>query len=151
MNFKTYISMDYHDIKLIVKRNCWNKGNRFDEDIFDETITKCLETIQEDNDQETFRGYVIKAYNINLARESQYSYNKCSCDAKMPDESIEYHDIDIGLIYEDLTNKYGAELIGYFKEWLSGYSVKEVEEMHGVQKLTYRFKKIKEYISKNYT
>lgn len=148
MDVHTYIDIEYKQIKCIVQRNCWSKGIKFDEDVFEETLTKCLTNLKEDKTIEGFRAYILVAYNNNLYRESQYAYNsKRSYTIDIPTKSTtQQHDF----IYDELSKKYGDHIIMYFKEWLAGYSVREIEERHHEKGLTYKFKKIKEYIAKEY-
>lgn len=152
MLFKNYISSNYSRIKLLIKRNCWKYAMVFDEDVFQDTMMRCLETLREEKTPKEFDGYVLGAYNKNLWREASYARNKyltnlCEEDKDVPENNPPDHKIDLELLYEHATNKYGYELVSLFKQWLKGYSVRELQEQTGIQDLTYQFKKIREFLT----
>lgn len=146
MTFRNYIEQNYNKSKDIIKRNCWKRGIKFDEDIFEDTLIKCLETLI--IEQDDYQGYLINSYNNNALRETQYAYNKYKDDVPIPDKPFSNNDIDIEQLYDLLENKFDKDIIIYFKEWVDGDSIRVIEENHKVSGLTYKFKKIREYIKK---
>lgn len=139
-NFRVFISSNYKKMKQIVQRNCWKRGMNFNEDIYNDVILKCLQVAPEGID---YSGYIITAYN------NAY-WNKLK--KPIPDELSTVNElavkdtdsIDLDIIYKKIHNKFGPILLSLFKKWLSGWSVREIEELSGKDKLTYQFKKIKD-------
>lgn len=124
---------------------------RFDEDVYQDTMMRCLETLHEEKTPKEFDGYVLGAYNKNLWREADYSCNKYETTVDYDDQPADDHTdsyIDLSILYDKARKRYGDDLIRLFKDWLSGYSVREIEEKTGRKDLTYQFKKIREYLTK---
>lgn len=150
MNVKEFLSKDYSKVRLTIQRNCWNRSQRFDDDIFGNVIMNCLEKLTDDKTEKEFYGYIIRSYNNALINESKSAYVRTSVkiDMDVETESGIEDRVDLELIYEKVEGKFGKELTDLFKMWLKGYSVREIEELSGKIKLTYQFKKIREFIAK---
>lgn len=144
MIFRDFIKSNYDDIKCVIKFNCIKKKVTWSEDVFHDTIIKCLEKVKE---LPNYIGYIVRAYKNNLINTNKHE-NRMTYVSETPEEPYETVECkyDVDAIYRILTAQYGPELIHLFKLWLTGYSVREIEEKYHKVKLTYQFKKIKNTI-----
>lgn len=142
-NFRVFISSNYKKMKQIVQRNCWKLGMKFNEDIYNDMILKCLQVAPDDIID--YSGYMIMAYNNAYWNKlKKLVPTELSTDNEPSAEDT--NSIDLDIIYKKIHNKFGSILLSLFKKWLSGWSVREIEELSGKDKLTYQFKKIKDCI-----
>lgn len=144
-NFKAFISSNYKKIEQIIRRNCWKRGLQFSIDLFNDVILRCLEKAPNNIN---YTGYIITSYN----RAWLNSIKSCAGNPQTEEYIIDQplFKIDLDIIYDDIKNNFGEELMEMFKRWLSGWSVKEIEEMAGKNGLTYKFKKIRDFIKEKY-
>lgn len=144
MIFRDFIASNYDDIKCVIKFNCIKRKVTWSEDVFHDTILKCLEKVV---DLPNYIGYIVKAYRNNLINNDKHE-NRMTYVSETPETPYENTGCkyDVDAIYRILISQYGEELIQLFKMWLVGYSVREIEEMSHKTKLTYQFKKIKNTI-----
>lgn len=143
MTFNSYIEDNYDNIKDIVKRNSLKYNLEFNEDVFQSTILKCLERKLEN--QDNYIGYILKSYSNNIFRESQYYYNKnrSVMDNDLVDNKIHINTVNI--FYNYLENIFGNKLIKYFKEWVEGDSIRDIESRYNISNLYNKILKVRNY------
>lgn len=78
--FITVTGIIYNDFKKKMVGYCYNTNQPFDEDIFQDTILKCYNTIEKhglkDLTEEGVKNYIFKSFKMNIVRETQYARNR---------------------------------------------------------------------------
>ena len=90
----------YGQVKKQMKAFCFNKGKPWSEDLFQDTLLKCYDSICRNGLRDTSElgclNYFFMSFKTNIIRETQYAYNK------LRDTNID-NDI-IKDLYEDYCN-----------------------------------------------
>lgn len=78
--FLNYISDNYKDLYFKYRQFCKEKQYEWDEDIFQDTIIKCFDTITKngklkDSSPQGIENYFFISFKTNLKREKQYARN----------------------------------------------------------------------------
>ena len=144
-DFRSFISFNYGKIKQVIRRNCWKRGLQFNDDLFNDVLLRCLEKAP---DNINYTGYIITSYNRAWLNSMKSHEDPTPVDEYIINQPP--FKVDPDVIYKDIKNNFGEELFEMFKRWLSGWSVKEIEEMAGKNGLTYKFKKIRDFIKEKY-
>lgn len=115
-NFRVFISANYKQAKLMIQRNCWKCGMRFDDDVFEDVIMKCLEKAPIMNN---YNGYLIASYNHAYWNECKRYCNSHRSDEKIPEQ--QYNDniddiIDLNIIYDNIAASYDDDIMLLFKK-----------------------------------
>ena len=151
-----YINENYYQLKTDLVKYCNYNGLKFDEDIFHNTIIGCMDKV---NDIDNFKNYLFISFKNNLNREKQYHRNLLR--EELPD-NYELSDnyevstdnteslIEYNSIQELLRNKFGEKMLELFNKHISGYSVRELEQLYNCKQLTYKLNKMKQYCKENY-
>lgn len=156
-----FISSNYELIKKSVKRDL--RGNRkleFDEDVFHDTLLKCMEKysdIKFNNDEE-FISYIIVSFKTNLKRDKLYAVNSKRYDGEIEDFELEFKDIsyektniDIDNLINQINVEFGEDSKNKFSDWLiNQLTIKDINEKYNCNNSRYIIDKIKEYIKENY-
>lgn len=144
-----YMIKNYDKLKLELIKYCKHNGIIFDEDVFHDTLIKCLDKV---SDMSNFNNYLFVSFRNNMAREKLYHRNLMH--SELPDnyeQSI--NDTEVLVEYNDLQRllkqQFGEVLTEIFNKHLEGYSIKELEEMYNTTQLTYKLKKIKDFCKKH--
>lgn len=147
-----WIAKIYNELKEGLNkesRKCWSKP--LDEDIFHDTIIKCIDTCKENElTPEQLKNYIFISYKRNYIREQEYARNKNRSD--LP----EGYDIsvldDINIDYEFVKKKvievFGEDEWRLFEDYIYGSKVSDIERDNSEKGLYYRFNKIKNYVKK---
>lgn len=147
-----WIAKIYNELKEGLdreSRKCWSKP--LDEDIFHDTIIKCIDTCKENElTPEQLKNYIFISYKRNYIREQEYARNKNRSD--LP----EGYDIsildDINIDYEFVKKKvievFGEDEWRLFEDYIYGSKVSDIERDNSEKGLYYRFNKIKNYVKK---
>jgi hypothetical protein len=150
------VSKEYNRIRTCAK-NEWKKyhTSTFDEDIFHDTIIKCMETLDKKELQENeIMAYITSSFKTNILRDGQYARNvKKNGDdpLQMVIPISDKPKIDIDIVKDDVTKNFTEQESEMFNDWLDGMTIKEINEKYGSKKGRYIIDKIKEYIKSNYT
>lgn len=156
-----FISSNYELIKKSVKRDL--RGNRkleFDEDVFHDTLLKCMEKysdIKFNNDEE-FISYIIVSFKTNLKRDKLYAVNSKRYDGEIEDFESEFKDIsyektniDTDNLINQINVEFGEDSKNKFVDWLiNQLTIKDINEKYNCNNSRYIIDKIKEYIKENY-
>ena len=152
-----YINRNYNKLVSLL-RNEWRKMKNtqsFNEDIFHDTLMKCMERFNDEEfDENIFRAYLVSSFKTNVYRERLYHFNSCRCDADIEKLDIfekERVSIDYNIIMDDVFSKFGSDNYNKFIDWTEGSTIKELNEKYGVNNCRYVIDKIKDYILQNYT
>ena len=145
-----YINENYYQLKKDLVKYCKYNGLKFDEDIFHNTIIGCMDKV---DDVDNFKNYLFISFKNNLNREKQYHRNllrdelpdNYEASVNNTESLIEYNDIQ-----RLLRNKFGEEMLELFNKHISGYSVRELEQLYNCKQLTYKLNKMKQYCKENY-
>ena len=151
----SFIAEKYDEIKGGIdkeSRKSWSKP--IDEDVFHDTILKCVEKIRfNDLTPQQVLNYVFISYKTNYIREQQYARNAMSVDVKITDDMRGY-DIpdtpDYEIIKEAVIKEFGEKEWSLFEDYIRGTKVSELERSDGEKGLYYRFNKIRAYIKRNF-
>lgn len=148
------ISSKYSQIKKVL--NCeWVKTHTtpFDEDLFHDTLYKCINKMENklQTEGEIFN-YIFVAFKYNVIRESMYHRNSMKVDAEISyiGEYNQIFNMDYDLITNGIKEKFGIELYEAFSEWVSGKSITKITAETKIDNLYYKFKKIKEWVKSEY-
>lgn len=95
MTFREYVNEKYDYLKQHLIAYCMNQHYNWDEDIFHDTIAKCIDIVDrkgiKDKTEKGMENYIFKSYKFNTMRERQY------CRVTKRDNNI----TDITGAYED--------------------------------------------------
>lgn len=141
------------------KLSFWSYRNRqkFNEDVFHNTILSCNDSIHNNNiifrsDKEVY-AYIFSSYRTNLLRGCLYSNNKPKSDlvecVKIDDEKYILNQCDNSIIKDKVINEFGEQSYNILMEHINGESTKELQEKHGIKNMKGKIKKIKNFISDN--
>lgn len=148
--FYKFISNNYDNIKKNLKKGLTTYT--FDEDIYHDTLLKCMLLNIDLTDKEMFN-YIFIAFKTNLNREMNYHRNTMT--DQMDDsigETTKYdQDFVSSMDYKGLLSCLHRHFcnvdIECFEEWIHGYSIREIEEHQHLSGMTYRIGLIRKYIS----
>lgn len=151
------IEEKYDEIKIKFLKSSKSSLNMpFNEDVFHDTIINCSKINWDNNISDNdIINYMYKAYKQNVLRENNYAYKKLSIEVdKLPDipvnDNFEYQDL-IFNIQKYIVDKYGEQTFNQCYDWIvNNKSIREIEEIYQTNNLTYKFKKIKNEISKKF-
>lgn len=154
-NVNKYIDSNYNSIRKILY-NIWRTmdNDDFNEDIFHDTLIKCMDKFNNKQFiEEEFKAYIIASFKMNVIRSKQY-FNV----AMKSNEDIENintilsdkFNVDFNIIIEDVKRKFGQNNCGKFMDWLENKSIKEINEIYNCNNTRYLIDKIKSYIKKTY-
>ena len=128
--------------------------SEFDEDIFHDTLLKCMDKFNTDDfNEDEFMPYITTAFKMNVIRSHQYHDVAMRSDTEIENvnEVIDdKHNIDYSIIIDDIKNKFGEDSCNKFLDWLDDKSIKEINETYECNNSRYLIDKIKEYIKFKY-
>lgn len=151
-----YINNQYENLKKILKREYRKlETSEFDEDIFHETLIKCIDIFKtkETFDENEFKAYLTASFKTNVIRDAQYYSNSMRSNTNIEnlDNLSNYKDnIDFELILENIKNTFGIENYNKFMDWLENKSIQEINENYNCKNSRYIIDKIRNYIKDNY-
>jgi hypothetical protein len=99
IRYLEWISTNYNELQLHLKKYCSNQRYKWDEDVFSQTYLNVYERIQkkglEDPTEQGFLNFTFISFKFNTIRASQY------CSVK---KRIDKNDDEINKMYEDYYN-----------------------------------------------
>ena len=146
-----FISANYNKIKTTLKKE-WHKleTEAFDEDVFHDTLIKCMEQLKDKElPSSEIISYIVAAFKTNTIREKSYAFNKYKADDEIDTIRIETtprNDIDFNFILSEVCQKFGKSDYEVFLDWLDGMTIKELNEKYNKTNLRYVIERIKKYI-----
>lgn len=150
-----YINSNYKSIKKMLKVE-WRKmeTSEFDEDIFHDTLIKCMDKFNDkDFIEDEFKAYIVSSFKMNVIRSKQY-YNvsmKSNDDVETLDSCISNKlDVDYNIIIRDIRETFGDENCEKFLDWLENKSIKEINETYNCNNSRYLIDKIRNYVKDKY-
>lgn len=150
-----YINSNYKSIKKMLKVE-WRKmeTSEFDEDIFHDTLIKCMDKFNDkDFIEDEFRAYIVSSFKMNVIRSKQY-YNvsmKSNDDVETLDSCISNKlNVDYNIIIRDVREMFGDENCEKFLDWLENKSIKEINETYNCNNSRYLIDKIRNYVKDKY-
>ena len=144
--FRAFISSNYEKMKSMIQHLCKKQNIPFNEDIYEDTVLKCL---QGDDIRHPTK-YLAIAYKLNYINDRDKACNRYCHDALTDiniyniDDSI--MSLDLHVIYNIIKDKFGEDMLELYKKQLCGWSIREIEGLSGKSGLAYQFKKINQYI-----
>lgn len=128
--FLGYINDHYKDLYYKYRQFCKEKQYEWDEDIFEDTILKCYETITKkgklkDTSPQGLENYFFISFKTNIQREKQYARNM--------KRDLNYSTEKVAQAYEDWYNSYhtsSSEKLksDLWKDFATLYIMTRVEE-----------------------
>lgn len=150
-----FINTNYHNLYKMLKYE-WRKmeTSEFDEDIFHDTLIKCMDKFNDRKfDENEFKAYINSSFKMNVIRSKQY-YDvsmKSDTDVETLDSTVTMQfNCDFNTIIKDIKEKFGNESCEKFLDWLEDKSIKEINEMYNCKNSRYLIDKIKDYIKDKY-
>ena len=150
-----YINTNYNSIYKMLKYE-WRKmeTSDFNEDIFHETLIKCMDKFNERQfDENEFKAYITSSFKMNVIRNKQY-HNvsmKSDTDVETLDSCIaNKFNCDFNIIIEDIKDTFGDENCEKFLDWLENKSIKEINETYKCNNSRYLIDKIRNYVKEKY-
>lgn len=159
-NTRSFINENYNEIKTLLKKECRKLKNlNFDEDVFHDTLIKCMiknETLNLSN--EKFISYLIVSFKTNIKRNKQYFINSKRYDGEIEDfnacnnmKSFDKNNIDINKILEDVEKNFNEDVKNKFYDWcINQMTINEINNKYNCNNTRYLIDKVKKYIQKNY-
>ena len=155
---KEFINNEYTLLKKNAKYEWRRKSNEvFNEDIFHDTLLKCLTHLQnKEMTKEELMAYFIGAFQMNCLRENNYA-----CNSKKSEEDINNINIDgettissLSIDYKIILKKieilFGKDYKEIFQLSMEGLSVKEITEATKYKTVRYKLDTIKNWLKKQY-
>lgn len=147
-----WIAKMYNELKSGLDKEsqkCWSKS--IDEDIFHDTIIKCVDTCKSNElTVQQLKNYIFISYKRNYLRERDYARNKNR--GELPEdfdiESDDKTSIDYELVKNKIIEVFGEKEWRLFEDYIYGSKVSEIERENHEKGLYYRFNKIKTYVKK---
>lgn len=154
-NINNYINTKYDEIKSILKREWFKRKTiQFDEDIFHDTLIKCVEKFSKGCFEESeFMPYIIRSFQNNIVRNEMYFVNakRDKSDVTTIKQPIfDSYNIDIKLVLETITKTFSELYCNIFLDWLDGCTIKELNELYGRNNCRYVVDKIRKFILEKY-
>ena len=151
-----YIEANYDNIKTLIKKEWYKmKHIKFDEDIFHNTLIKCMEKFNSPNFNENdFMAYLVSSFKTNTIREDSYFTNSKRDDKDVMTIKKEIFDncsIDIDNLLSDICETFNREYCDILIDWLDGCTIKELNQLYNKKNCRYIIDKIRKYILENYT
>lgn len=128
--FLNYISDNYKDLYFKYRQFCKEKQYEWDEDIFQDTILKCFDTITKngklkDTSPQGIENYFFISFKTNLKREKQYARN-LKRDLNYTTEKVsEAYESWYNSFHTSSTEKLKSDL---WKDFTTLYLMTKVEE-----------------------
>lgn len=156
-----FIGNNYELIKKTLKKELRkNRNLEFDEDVFHDTLLKCIEKYDElkfQNDDE-FIAYIIVSFKTNLKRDKLYAVNAKRYDGEIEDfdSTFEYDEpklnMDTNILIEKINKVFGEDTKNKMVDWLiNQLTIKEINKKYNCNNARYTIDKVKEYIKQNYS
>lgn len=155
-NLFNYINHNYNKIKTLLKKEWYKiKQTQFDDDIFHDTLLKCIEKFDNTNFVESeFMAYIVRSFQNNTLRNDMYFINTKRDEKEITTikQTIEYKDsIDIDMLYNNISSKFSLVYCKIFSDWLEGRTIKDLNQKYNKTNCRYIIDKIKQYILQNYS
>lgn len=132
------------------KREC----SEFDEDVYHDTLIKCMELLKDKQmEHSEIMSYIVAAFKTNILRDKTYACNKYRANDDVEAIKIETtarDDIDFNLMLSNVYSKFGKDYHEIFLDWLDGMTIKELNEKYNKTNIRYIIERIKEYIKKTF-
>lgn len=157
--FIDFIGNHFDKLKGKFKTQIRKIGFEFDDDVFSDTILKCHNKFLSEKMLESeMENYFWTAFKTNTIRELRYSRNKNKVGEEMiTDELLGSTDDEENDIYEDyekisnmIIDEFGMDLYKLFSLHANGIGYNQLAKTNDINELKYQFRKIREYIRKNY-
>jgi len=154
--FSEYIEDNFNELQKKIKNKCKKELIEFDEDIFMDTILKCLTNFNKGNNKKDIEIYFWKAFKQNIYSKLSRDISSKTTDIDEYDGDIideEYNeDIDniIDYFKKEIIKKFGSEI---YDAWLlhvcNNYTYTKLEECgYKGLNLHNEFRQIKRYTDK---
>lgn len=145
-----FITNNYYKIKSNISKESIKKLNCvLDEDIFHDTIIKCIKTCNKlDLTIDQLSNYIFISYKTNYLRELDYARNKNRDDidvSNIDDCSLDRIDIDYEKMKDLIIMRFGYNEWKLFEDYVYGASISDISKDNRETGLYYRFNKIKNY------
>lgn len=148
-----YIASHYNEIKHCVDlESIKTFGHESNEDIFHDTILKCMSCSGKLLSESQIKNYIFISYKTNFKRELDYARNK-NRDEDVELQDLDELDFDRSLIdYNTIKNlvidKFGEKEWILFEDFIYGSSIQDICKECKEKGLYYRFNKIKAYVKR---
>lgn len=148
-----FIANNYDKIKSNISKESIKKlGVELDEDIFHDTLLKCVKTCNKlDLTIDQLSSYIFISYKTNYLRELEYARNKNRDDVDLSlidDCKPDRLDIDYEKIKCIIVDQFGESEWKLFEDYIYGASISDISKESHETGLYYRFNKIKNYAKK---
>lgn len=147
---KYFIDKHYNDFKVKLM-NCYS-NIPFNEDVFHNTLIKCININDDNLEIKDIPKYIYEAFKLNSIRELLYHRN-VKRDYTFDLDNIKKYYYDTKLDYKNIINiinkKFGDNLTNLFYKWrCEGFTIAELEKQFNVNDLYYKFRKIRLFLNK---
>ena len=153
---QNYVNENYETLKKMMKKEYRKmERNEFDEDIFHETLIKCMDIFKNKEilDENEFKAYLTTSFKINVIRNKQYHVNSMKTNDNIEDLDniidMKYN-IDFNIILENVKTKFGEENYNKFIDWLENKTIQEINKDYNCNNSRYLIDKIRNFINENY-
>lgn len=149
------VESEYNYLRKCLQ-NEWKKYHKteFDEDLFHDTIIKCMEQLDsKELTKNEIISYIVSSFKTNMLRDTKYARNSKKTEDDAYSILIPINDkdkIDIGMVKDNIYKIFGEDKSNMFSDWLSGMTIKEINEKYDTKKARYIIDDIKAYIKQHY-
>jgi hypothetical protein len=153
VQYLDFIANNYNKIKSNISKESIKKLNiELDEDIFHDTILKCIKICDKlDLTVDQLSNYIFISYKTNYLREQEYARNKNRDDIDLSlidDCKPDKLDIDYEKMKYIIIDQFGDNEWKLFEDYIYGASISDISKENHETGLYYRFNKIKNYAKK---
>lgn len=150
-----YVNINYKSLYKMLNYE-WRKMEsiEFNEDIFHETLIKCMDKFNDKKFNENeFKAYITTSFKMNIIREKQYHVNLMKSDTDV--ETLNYFitnnfNCDFHIIMDGIKEKFGKLNYEKFLDWLENKTIKEINEKYKCNNTRYLIDKIKIFVKNEY-
>lgn len=171
MDFNEFISKNYEILKKKWTKYLYDRGQKFDEDIYHSTIVQVMQKADnlEDKSEKGYANYLFKAFQNNIKRERLYHCNllrdfnydddaittflESQCDESFQDKVMRdtYISFSTNIILSDISENFDLITFSVFRIYLlNSLTYKKLCEITKVKDCKKRISSVKKYLKEKY-
>lgn len=157
MDKNVFITGHYEKLKKIAfKELAFLSSTELCEDIFHDTLLKCITQLELNNiKEEEFIPYFTKSIKLNGWRELKYAENALRDDNECDFGELEEYSNEMDLAYIDydyimnqIQENFNEEYKNIFVLWTENYTVQEINKNFNINNARYIIDKVREWLKK---
>lgn len=152
----SYINDNYDKFKCLLMAE-WRKYSKmqFNEDIFHDTLLKCIERFSNETDKtdNDFKAYLVAAFKNNIFRDGAYHRNMKNVDMEVNSFKIPVNltsNLDIDLIIKSIEKVFDKTYALQFEDWINGSTIQQINQKYNCTNARYNIDRMLKFCKKNF-